>query len=145
MAKPGRPKYVPTEKDRSTVSTMAAFGIPQDEIARAMKMGTHTLRDNFREELESAATRANAAVAKSLYLAATEKGNITAMIFWLKARAGWKEAAQDFNLNGRVVHATRADLSVLTDAEFQLLEPIVNKLSGAQNPDKAGVGNRKGP
>jgi hypothetical protein len=120
-------KYDPTPKDRSAVETMAAFGIPQDEIARALKMSGHTLREHFRDELESAATKANASVAKSLFLNATERNNVTAQIFWLKCRSGWKEAAQDVNLNGRVVHAGRADLTGLSDAELLILERILDR------------------
>lgn len=88
-------KHQPTDKERGLVETMAAFGIPREDIAKALRMGEKTLRENYQEELETAATKANARVAQSLFNQATgsagAKVNITAAIFWLKCRAGWRE------------------------------------------------------
>lgn len=44
-------------------------------------------------ELEAGHVRANAQVAQSLFNQATNevKPNVTAAIFWLKCRAGWRE------------------------------------------------------
>jgi hypothetical protein len=50
-----------------------------------------TLRKWFRDELDTATIEANARVAQTLYQQATTPGNIAATIFWLKARAGWRE------------------------------------------------------
>lgn len=88
-----RPEYVPTDKDRSVVQTMAAYGISQAEIAAVIGCDDKTLRKHFREELDTAATQANARVAASLFKKATGDGasSVAAAIFWLKARAGWSE------------------------------------------------------
>ena len=92
-----RPEYRPTEKDRSAVQTMAAYGIPQCDIAAVVGCDEKTLRKHFRQELDTAATQANARVAAALFKKATGDGpsSVAAAIFWLKARAGWQEAKDE--------------------------------------------------
>jgi hypothetical protein len=78
------------------VRSMAAYGIRQEEIARCLGLrSAKTLRRHFREELDRAAPEANARVAQSLYQQATTGKKTAAAIFWLKARAGWREPATD--------------------------------------------------
>lgn len=127
MSKP----YEPTAESRRTVETMAAFGIPQDEIAKCLKIARGTLLKHYAEELDTAATRANSAVAKSLFINATEKGNTTAQIFWLKCRAGWKEAPVDVNLTTRKKGGADGpvDLRSLTLDELLTLERILGRPS----------------
>ena len=69
---------------------MAGHGIPQPEIAEAVGIDPKTLRKYYAKELRGATTIANARVAESLFKQATD-GNTAAAIFWLKARAGWRE------------------------------------------------------
>ena len=54
-----------------------------------------TLRKHYRHELDFGHTKANAKVAENLYRKATGEGReaVTAAIFWLKARARWKEVS----------------------------------------------------
>jgi hypothetical protein len=77
------------------VRSMAAYGIRQEDIARCLGLrSAKTLRRHFREELDRAATEANAQVAQSLYQQATSGKSTAASIFWLKTRAGWHEPAR---------------------------------------------------
>ena len=85
------PRYTPTEEQRRVVKTMAAYGIPQDAIAKVVHCSEPTLRRAYRHELDTAVHEANARVAQCLYQQATTPGNVAASIFWLKARAGWRE------------------------------------------------------
>jgi hypothetical protein len=85
------PRYMPTEEQRRVVKTMAAFGIPQEAIAKVAGCSEPTLRRTYRHELDTAVHEANARVAQCLYQQATTPGNVAASIFWLKARAGWRE------------------------------------------------------
>jgi len=85
-----RPAFQPTDQTREKVRSLSAIGVPQDDIARLLGCTGKTLRKHFRYELDFAALEANAAVAGFLYRAARE-GNVTAIIFWLKTRARWKE------------------------------------------------------
>ena len=91
----GRPQHQPTEQARKTVEAMAGFGVPQLDIARLIGVSPETLRLHYAEELDTGGIKANAAVAKNLFRIAQGTGReaVTACIFWLKARAGWREAA----------------------------------------------------
>lgn len=79
-----------TADDRTTVRQMAAAGVAHKDIARVLDCAENTLRKHFRDELDTGATCAIAAVSNRLYDMAM-KGNTAACIFWLKARAGWRE------------------------------------------------------
>lgn len=89
----GRPAYVPEEKDRKQVLTMAGIGLTQDQIAKIMGISDETLRRNYKNELETGTSRMNAMVAQNLYSIATSKGqgSVAAAIFWMKTRARWQE------------------------------------------------------
>jgi hypothetical protein len=85
------PAFVPTPEQRRMVHAMAGYGVPQDDIALVIRITSRTLRKHFRHELDVAVIEANTRVAQCLYKQATTPGNIGASIFWLKARAGWRE------------------------------------------------------
>ena len=74
---------------------MAAFGIPEHNIARVVGIDPKTLRKHYRDELDMGQTKATAKVAESLFRKATTDGpqSVTAAIFWLKTRGGWKETS----------------------------------------------------
>ena len=90
---------------------MSGFGIPQEEIATFLDIDPKTLRKHFRVELDRGGTEATAKVAQSLFRMATEGNNVAAAIFWMKARAGWREK-QDL----RVV---TDDIDRMSDAELE--------------------------
>jgi hypothetical protein len=86
--------FTPTDEQRRMVKAMAGYGVPHDDISRVVRCSPPTLRKWFRDELDTATIEANARVAQTLYQQATTPGNIAATIFWLKARAGWREKQQ---------------------------------------------------
>jgi hypothetical protein len=79
---------------RDQVEVMTGFGVPQLAIAQALGVDAKTLRRYYRDELDAGAVRADFAVAKALFRAATGSGpqSLSAAIFWLKCRAGWTDA-----------------------------------------------------
>ena len=85
------PTFTPTDDQRRMVRSLSGFGVPHDDIGRIVKCSPPTLRKRFRDELDLGIAEANAKVAQTLYQQATTPGNIAATIFWLKARAGWRE------------------------------------------------------
>jgi hypothetical protein len=89
----GRPSHKPTPELRRQVESMAGFGIPEDDIALSIDISARTLRKYYRRELDTGHIKANSAVAQSLYKKALADGPaaVTACIFWMKTRAGWKE------------------------------------------------------
>lgn len=91
---PGRPAHQPTAQTRRTAESMAAYGIQQEEIAKVLGIGKSTLHVHYRDELDTAHTRAIAAVAQCLYKQATDPENprsAASAMFWLKTRARWRE------------------------------------------------------
>jgi hypothetical protein len=69
----------PTAEQRKLVETMAAVGIPSDTIGRVIGVSGKTLRKHYRNELDLAATKANAEVAGFLFNSA-RRGNVAAQI-----------------------------------------------------------------
>ena len=93
---------------------MAAYGIPEPDIARVAGVDPKTLRKHYREELDLGEAKANAQVAGFLSNAA-KNGNVTAQIFWLKTRAKWRETPVELKHSGSI---GREDLSELSDEEL---------------------------
>src|ERR1700738_620940 len=91
-----RTAFVMNDALREKVRHLAGLGVPQDDIAKIVGCAPKTLRKRFRNELDRGVAEANAMISGSLFTAA-KAGNITAMIFWLKTRAHWRErvAAND--------------------------------------------------
>jgi hypothetical protein len=88
-----RPKLHPTEEQRGLVKSMAACGIPHEQIAKHIGIRSpKTLRRHFRGELDSGVAEANYKMARSLFESGTG-GDTLAAMFWLKCRAGWRERA----------------------------------------------------
>ena len=103
-------RYEPTAEQRRTVKTMAGFGVPHEDIATFLGIDAKTLRKHFREELDRGMTEANAKVAQSLFQMATQGKNVAAAIFWMKARAGWREKVE--------IKPVVDDISRMSDAEL---------------------------
>jgi hypothetical protein len=97
---PGRPRYQANDAHRRVVRAMAAYGVPQKEIAASIGISAPTLRLNYADELAKSAAEANAKVAESLFRKAlgSTLQSVTAAIFWLKCRAGWCERPDDSRL-----------------------------------------------
>jgi hypothetical protein len=90
-----RPSHQPDPACRRQVEAMAGYGVPEADIARVVGIDPKTLRKHYRDELDGGHVKANAKVAENLFRKATGEGReaVTAAIFWLKTRAGWKETS----------------------------------------------------
>jgi hypothetical protein len=84
---------LPENRDR--VEALAAYGTPHPEIARLLRIDLDDLRKDYGEEFATGRTKTNSRVAEALYRTAIAGGRegVIAAIFWLKARAGWKETS----------------------------------------------------
>ena len=89
----GKPEHVPTKATRDTVSMHALVGTPQETIAGVLGIDAKTLRKYYRDELDHALAKANATIGGHLFNKA-KSGDTTAMMFWLKTRAGFSEKSQ---------------------------------------------------
>jgi hypothetical protein len=101
----GRPKHIPTQKDREIASFASAVGIPQETIGRLIGVCHVTLREHYRDELDLGMARANFAVGRNLYRIATgdTPHAASAGMFWMKTRAGWRETGSQGD-GGRETH-----------------------------------------
>src|SRR5262245_1240803 len=72
---------------------MAGYGLSPADMAQVLDIDPAELTSAYSKELADGRIKANAKVAESLYRLATGQGReaVTAAIFWLKARARWKE------------------------------------------------------
>jgi hypothetical protein len=92
-SKAGRPPHLPNADTRNKVYTLSTVGTRHEDIASVLNISHDTLVKYYKEELDKGRIEANASVAETLFKQAKE-GNTTAMIFWLKSRAKWKESTQ---------------------------------------------------
>ncbi len=93
------------------VKAMAGYGVPHEGIAVMLEIDPKTLRRHYRQELDRGSVEATAKVAQSLFQMATVDKNVAAAIFWMKARAGWRER--------REVQVTTRPMQELTDAQLE--------------------------
>ena len=92
---------------------MAGLGLPQEQIALLLEMDPKTLRKHLRDDLDRGMAEANVKIAQSLFNMATTGNNVAAAIFWMKARAGWREKHE--------VTISANPLEKLTDAELEAM------------------------
>ena len=91
-----RPPLNPTDAQRRMVKSMAAVGIPHEDIARKIRIRSpKTLRKHFRDELDLGIIDANYNVGKTLYEMATSGDEPAATIFWDKTRNRSRERSPD--------------------------------------------------
>jgi hypothetical protein len=113
----GAPPHEPTKASRDAVRLYAAMGTPQEDIGRLLKIDVKTLYKYYREELDLGLVAANAQIGGALFKKAMG-GDTTAMIFWLKTRAGFKEAKHE--------EKTGTDSEKLVDALSTLIDKLPN-------------------
>ena len=92
--------FEPTDEQRRTVRALSGYGVPHDGIAIHLSIDPKTLRKHFGDELDRGSVEATAKVAQTLFQLATVDKNVAAVIFWMKARAGWRETK---NINVRKI------------------------------------------
>jgi hypothetical protein len=91
----GRPKYEPTEHWSKQVELLSGIGVPLEQICVLAGIDRKTLSKHYRAEIDMGHAKANMRMTKRLFDIANGDGkdSLTACIFWLKCRAGWKPPA----------------------------------------------------
>jgi hypothetical protein len=85
-----KPPHAPTDATRQTVQLHTMVGTTQADTARVLNIDEKTLRKYYRDELDLAKAKANATIGGALFNQA-KSGDTSAMIFWMKTQAGWRE------------------------------------------------------
>lgn len=124
--KGGRPAHEPTAQTRAMVEMTAAFGVPQEDIARLLGITPPTLRFHYFQEIDLGLLRANAKVAQNLFRIACKENRegLQAAIFWLRMRAGWRDAAASAQ-DGDIGKKATADINAKTAHEGTEWEGLV--------------------
>jgi hypothetical protein len=103
--------------DLSEVTRLASLGLTHEQIAASLGISARTLESRKAESAEFAAAikegqaKGIAEVANALWVNATG-GNVTAQIFFLKARAKWKDRHDDLPEDGDVAVPTQVNVGV---------------------------------
>ena len=89
-------QHNPNDDTRGAVHLMTSRGATQSMAADALGIEEKCLRRHYRVELDGGAVQADIAVANNLFRIATGEGPgaVTAAIFWLKTRGGWREVGR---------------------------------------------------
>jgi hypothetical protein len=115
---------------------MTAYGVPESDIARVIGIDPKTLRKHYRDELDTGQIKATAKVAESLFRKATSDGpqSVTAAIFWLKTKGGWRETPQTHEVG-------LFDLNRITDQELERMLELTRAAIAKNGPRFALEGN----
>ena len=115
-----RRPHAPSKESRQLVRLHATIGTRQDVIADILGIDGKTLTKYYREELDQATARANAAVGGALFNKA-KSGDTAAMIFWMKTRAGWREkqeinhVSEDGSMTPQLLDLTKLSSEALAE------------------------------
>lgn len=94
----------PNDTDRAKIEAYAALAMPEEIIAELLEIPLEELQKHYARDLLLAPHKANSKIAKRMFDDGLS-GNTTAQIFWLKARAGWKEQDKlSVTVNGGLKH-----------------------------------------
>ena len=134
-----RQAHAPDSVQRRQVEALAGYGVPEPDISGMLGIDPETLRKHYRQELDHGHTKANVKVAENLFRKATGDGreSVTAAIFWLKARANWKErvVSELSGVDGKpfepMTSVTRVILSPLRPADDPRCITTLSSGSGA--------------
>jgi hypothetical protein len=118
---PERPKKKPTAPHKWTkeqaekVRMAACLGVPLERMPQLLELSKDLIRKHYMREVETGRDSVNGLVQAALLRNALE-GNVTAQIFWLKSRAGWRDRDVVTHLHG-TTEETKGLLGVLKAAE----------------------------
>ncbi len=132
-------KHEPTEENRQRVFRGSKCGVKRDDLCQILGIGRTVFEKYYYDAFEKGRIYANETVAEKLYEQCME-GNVTALIFWLKARAKWRETDVRLNINANagsnlsaeeLVERFLSETQSLSDSEVERLAQRVGGSVGA--------------
>jgi len=124
--------FEPTQEQRRTVQVLSGIGVPQEQIALIIGVDAKTLRKACRDDLDRGMAEANTKVAQTLFAMATRGDNTAATIFWMKARAGWREKHE-------VLVQPGTEWFIMGEPEAPSVEAWVARAKALTGPQQTGV------
>ena len=132
MTRRTKPPHAPTDAQCQTVQLHTTVGTIQPVIAQLLGITEKTLRKYYRDELDLSRAKANATIGGALFNKA-KGGDTTAMIFWMKTQAGWKETSivEGSGPNGEHLHKVGIDATRLSDTALAELIEAMNGIDAS--------------
>ena len=112
--------HVPSAQSTELVRNLAVAGLGQDQIAAQIGIDPKTLRKHYADVLSDAVAIVTGKIAMSLAQKAID-GDVVSAIFWLKARAGWKDRPANIKTN---------------DASCEAKQRLLDQLAGSVVAEK---------
>tara|TARA_R110000772_G_scaffold3103_2_gene11256 strand:- start:646 stop:1125 length:480 start_codon:yes stop_codon:yes gene_type:complete len=135
----GRPPFEITDKVCRKAEEYAAQGLTAEQIAMVLGIGASTLYEKqidfpeFAEAIKRGRGQGIVSVTNALYQKATVDKDNTAMIFYLKNRAGWVDKQETTTT---VEQRHIIDLSRITDEQLTQLESVFEQAVIAPNQSR---------
>ncbi len=120
----GRPAWIPTPEIMEQVESYASAGLTKQQIADCLGISYETLNEKtkeyteFSESIKRGQAKGIAMVANEL-VKNVKIGNVTAQIFFLKCRAGWKEIEEEIPLDN-----LRKEIEIVKEIAARCLKNI---------------------
>jgi hypothetical protein len=147
----GQPAFEPTDEQRNLVKLLAGFGIPQERICLVVNsprtgrpITKETLERAFAHGLEVGSIEMDS-VCASMLATKVRQGNMTAIIWYMKNRMGWRDVVeQQGGVPQRVVEIRREDLARqleergLPPSVFGVDVPVLELEPETRQPETAG-------
>lgn len=110
----GKPEHEPTDETTAVVRGLVINGVEQERIAKYLGIDPKTLRKHYRQILDEGMDVRIAEVADNLFQTALGHAphSVSAAIFILKTKAGWKEPVP-------VEHSGGITIRVVEDSETE--------------------------
>lgn len=120
MAKRGRPKFEINPDVIEKVESLAANGLTKEEVALCLGISYQTLNEKTKEnsDFSEAISRGKAkgiAVMANNLVKLAKAGNAAANIFFLKARAKWREGDLDIEALVNQTAALKEEMRAIRD------------------------------
>jgi hypothetical protein len=87
----GKLLYLPKQEQQEQVRSWATIGCSHDDIAASLNMPLKRLQKLFRRELELGEAEGRHQVLEKLHQLVVKGESVTATIFWVKSRCGWRD------------------------------------------------------
>lgn len=122
--------HLPTEESREQVRTLIKV-LTQPMIAQKLGISVQTLQRKYRAELDEGISEVVASIGSKLIQQAMA-GDRTSQIFFLRTRGGWAVRYEHSGPNGQPIPLAQhpLDLSQFTEAQLELLLPILEQIAG---------------
>ena len=138
----GRPKFEITEAICAKAEHLASKGLTVDQIAAVFGVSDATIYErqienpDFSDALKRGRASGIVDVTNALYEKATVDKDNTAMIFWLKNRAGWvdKQETNTTIEQRHIIDLSRIDNEQLAQLERVLEQSVTGTSKGREVP-----------